>query len=61
VTIRLDRSASSVLAVCSSCPSWSALRGDDVGAWAAGADHERRVHPGSSQAANGLTMSRRRG
>lgn len=50
MTIRVDSSSSSHLAHCSGCPSFRALRPTSAAAWAAGAAHERSVHPGATQA-----------
>lgn len=56
--IRLDRSASTVLAVCE-C-GWRSLAGTDLAAWDAGRTHERQCHPGQQAAARAYDQTRRR-
>lgn len=47
--IRLDYTAESVVAVCSSC-GWRTLTFDRSSAWRSARRHEQRAHPESRQA-----------
>lgn len=57
MAIKLDYTACSVVAVCS-C-GWRTLADSRAGAWSLAAAHEKQVHPGTTQAQNTLTYTRR--
>lgn len=60
MTIRLDVSRETAVALCTRCPDWRELRASRAAAWAAGAQHEAAAHPGDRQAYQALTMLQRR-
>jgi hypothetical protein len=53
VSIRVDFTQHSCVAVCSLC-GWRGLAGDRTGAWRLSRAHELRAHPGETQAARAL-------
>jgi hypothetical protein len=55
VTIRIDFTQHSCVAVCSLC-GWRGLAGDRTEAWRQSRSHELRAHPGETQAARALDM-----
>ena len=59
MTIKLDKSDSSVLAYCTCC-GWRDIFTGTLAARRAGADHERRSHPESRTAYHALDMATRR-
>lgn len=60
MTIRLDKTAETVVILCSQCPGWRELRLTVADAWIAGASHDSRAHPGNEQAADMLRKIRPR-
>jgi uncharacterized protein YraI len=58
--IKLDHTQVSTVATCTECSSWCQVRSSKTAAWAAGADHQANVHPGSDQAAAALHASQRK-
>lgn len=56
MTVKLDYTACSVVAVCS-C-GWRALADTRTGAWSLAAAHEKQVHPGTLQAQHSLSKTR---
>ena len=57
--LRVDFSpASGAVVTCTDCPHWFAFRFTRKDGWAAGRDHERRAHPGSTQATTALAHFR---
>jgi hypothetical protein len=61
MTIRYDRSWNSVVITCDRCPHWSAVRLDQVTAYAAGEAHDVSVHdafPADAAAARRLYEKR---
>lgn len=51
MTLRLDKSkVTGVVIVCDQCLHWSAFRFDVAEGWDCAVDHEKRVHPGQTQA-----------
>lgn len=56
MSVKLDYTACSVVAVCS-C-GWRALADTRTGAWSLAAAHEKQVHPGTLQAQNTLIKTR---
>lgn len=58
--IRLDSTAVSVVIVCTECgPAWSGFAFSKLEGWERGAAHEKRAHPGHTQAQDALTEARR--
>ena len=53
MSIRLDFTQHSCVAVCSLC-GWRGLAGDRTEGWRLARGHERRAHPGETQAARAL-------
>lgn len=61
MTIRLDATAQTVLALCTHCPAWHAgPYGSRAAGWAAGAAHDDAVHPANRQASDALAKLRQR-
>lgn len=58
--IYLDVTRESVVVVCGECGIWQAMRFTKLEAWTAAAEHEKRAHPGCTQAQNALTKERAR-
>ncbi|WP_309105026.1 hypothetical protein [Microbacterium sp.] len=58
--IRLDCTRVSIVIVCTDCPYWRAMRFTKHEAWKCAADHEKRTHPGLTQAQNAFTKHRAR-
>ncbi|MCC2032191.1 hypothetical protein [Microbacterium allomyrinae] len=52
--IRLDATKISVVVTCTDCPHWSAFRFTKRDAWQAARAHEKRAHPGATQATSNL-------
>lgn len=59
MTVKLDRTAHSVVVTCTDCPSWRELRGDVLTAGAVASEHDRREHA-SYQASKAQTARKRR-
>lgn len=45
MTIKLDRSSTGIVIVCTECPWWAAFRFFKADAYEAACRHEERVHP----------------
>lgn len=58
--IRLDCTQVSVVIVCETCGIWHAFAFTKVEAWERAAAHEKRAHPGDTQAQNALAKHRER-
>lgn len=59
-SIRLDRSATSIVVTCADCPHWAAFQFDELAAWRSAAAHEERCHPERTRARNSLLLATRR-
>ncbi|MCK8465864.1 hypothetical protein M0722_01535 [Microbacterium sp. KSW4-16] len=58
--IRLDCTTISIVIVCETCGVWHAFAFDKLDAWTRAADHEKRAHPGDTQAQDALSELKRK-
>ncbi|GAB6857864.1 hypothetical protein [Microbacterium xylanilyticum] len=59
--IRLDCTPVSVVIVCTDCgPAWTGFAFTKMEGWERGAAHEKRTHPGQTQAQDALSEARRK-
>jgi hypothetical protein len=59
MTIKLDKSTSSVVVKCTDCPYWYGFGFDIEHGWRVGAAHEKSIHPGEKQAQANLVNARK--
>lgn len=57
--IRLDVTQESVVIVCETCGVWFGFAFTKLEAWERAAGHEKRTHPGLTQAQNAFTHAQR--
>lgn len=56
--IRLDCTRVSVVIVCETCGIWHAFAFTKLEGWERAAAHEKRAHPGATQAQDALTAAK---
>ena len=55
MTIKLDKSAISIVVICTDCPHWYGFALDRYEGWKVGARHQQQCHPGEKQALQRLS------
>lgn len=58
--IYLDVTRESIVVVCQECGIWHVMAFTKLEAWERAAEHEKRAHPGVTQAQNALSTFRKR-
>lgn len=58
--IKLDKSSSSVVVLCTECPYWRGFGFDREHGWRVGAAHEKNLHPEAKQQAQKALGSAKR-
>lgn len=58
--IYLDVTRESIVVVCQECGIWHVMAFTKIEAWERAAAHEKRAHPGSTQAQDALSEARRK-
>lgn len=59
MAIKLDKSACSIVVLCTDCPWWRGFALDRVEGWLVGRNHQARLHIGENQASIQLSQARK--